>query len=462
MSNNNPENRREDKVHELITSGSISSAVWHLAWPTIINMVLMTAYNLINRAFLGGLEHSAAAQAAIGIGGIAPMIQFGLLIGLTAGTSALVSRFIGAKEYTDAEEATRQSLIFGVIAGIISMIPLVLLAGPFVRLLGAKPDVAPLAAGYTMIFGAFTIPLYLQMIIGSALQASGDTKSPLYTAIVMVIVNIAFDWLLIFGIGPFPELGVKGAALATGISRTVSSMMMIYFLRRSVLKHSLRHLRMRWEWCLRILKIGWPAAAQQVLFSTGNAVYIGLLGGLPDATAAQAALSVAGAIEATSFMPGASYRVAATPLVGQNLGAGSPKRAERCAWTAVRQAVIIMSVMMLVFLIFPAQLAHIFTKDKQVIALIVSYLRINALCQPFLAVGMVLAGSLQGAGDTRFATLTSFFSHAAVRLPLTWLLARVLGMDATGAWIAMCTSNICSSLLITWWFRRGNWKTLQI
>lgn len=453
---------RQDKTHKLITDGSISTAVWHLAWPTIINMIFMTAYNLINRAFLGGLSHSAAAQAAIGVGSVAPMIQFGLLVGLTAGTSALVSRFSGAKDYTEAEEATRQSLIFGVIAAIISMIPLVFFAGPFVHLLGAKPDVAPLAAGYTVIFGFFTIPFYLQMIAGAALQATGDTKSPLYTGVAMVILNIIFDWLLIFGVGPFPQMGVQGAALATGISRTVSSAMILYFLHRSILRNSLTRIRLELEWFWRILNIGWPAAIQHVLFSSGNAIYIGILGHLPDGTAAQAALSVAGMIEATSFMPGAAYRMAATPLVGQNLGAGNPKRAEKCAWNATRQAVYMMTAMAVVFLVLPEQLARAFTNDRHVIELMVSYLRINALCQPSLAINMVLGGSLQGAGDTRFATVLSFAAHFAIRLPLALLLTHTAHMDAVGAWIAMSASNVLSSFVMIWWFRRGNWKTLQI
>lgn len=472
MDNNKLEKSHHDKVTELITCGHIPSAVWFVAWPTVVNTIFQTAYNLINRVFLGGLSASAVAQAAIGFGTLALMIQFAIMVGISAGTSALVSRFLGAKETADAEEATRQSLILAVVGGLVSMLPLMLLARPFVVMIGAKGGVIGSAAAYMAILGAFSIPMHITVIASSALRAAGDSKSPLYTGIVMVLLNILFDYLLIFGTPSvrlfgielihIHAMGIRGAAYATGISRVVGMLIFLVFLHRSVLGGALRHFKVHWGWFGRIFNIGWPAAIQQLLFATGTTAYFAIIGHLPNSTAIAAALTVAVSIESISFMPGIAYMTAATPLVGQNLGAGKPKRAEHCAWVATSHAAAIMTFVALIFLIFPEPLAGIFTKDPAVIAPIVSYLRINALCQPLLAVGMVLAGALQGAGDTRFPTWVEFIVNYVVRLSLAWILAKCLGMNAVGAWIAMSVSNMLYGVLMTFWFRRGNWKTVQV
>ncbi|HOM73282.1 MAG TPA: MATE family efflux transporter, partial [Armatimonadota bacterium] len=294
------------------------------------------------------------------------------------------------------------------------------------------------------------------------LRAAGDVKTPLYTGGTVVLCNVIFDWLLIFGIGPFPEMGIYGAALATAISYVFGMVLILWFLRKSVLRRSLNRLRIHINWFWKLLGIGWPAIIQQLQFSISYSVYMLLIGMLDGATAIQAALTIGLAIESTSFMPGAAYNIAATPLVGQNLGAGQPKRAERCAWYAARHAVIIMSVVAIVFLAIPEYLARIFTQDESVVRLIVSYLRINAVCQPFLAIGMVMSGALLGAGDTRMPTWIEFATFYIIRLPLTWLLAIVFGWHASGAWSAMCISNVLYGILLTLWFMKGRWKYIQL
>jgi putative MATE family efflux protein len=451
-----------DKAGEIITCGNISTAVWYLAWPTVINTVFQTAYNIINQVFLGDLESSKIAQAALGVGQIAPMIQFAVLVGLSVGTSALTSRFLGAQQYEDADEVTRQSLIFGFFGGILNMIPLMLLAVPFVTLIGARGPVVPLAADYMWIIGAFSVPLYILVIATAALRSAGDARSPLYTSAVVVGVNILLDYILIFGVGPFPAMGVRGAALATGISRVAGMIMVLIFLRRSILRGAFAHLRVHVQWFLRIINIGWPAGMQHLLYSTGLAAFLWILGKVPEAAAAQAAITVGITIESAAFMPSVAYSMAATPLVGQNLGAGKPKRAEHCAWVATGQAAVITTLIAIIFLVFPVQLAHIFTRDPEVVRLIVSYLRINAICQPALGIGVVLAGALQGAGDTRFPTWVEVITNYIIRLPLTWFLTRTMGLNTTGAWIGMCSSNIIFGTLIVAWFRKGHWRSIRL
>jgi len=465
MDQTEPTNSKQrNHATEIITSGNVWSAVWFLAWPTAINTLVQTAYTIINRAFVGRLPNATESLAAVGIGGTVLMIQFGIIIALSTGTSALVARFLGAQNYDDANEVTRQSLIMSVILGVFSGLPLIIWASPISRLMGAAAHVAPITADYTAIVSWSTVPLFVYIIIVSALRSTGDVRTPLYVGAVTLSINAILDWLLIFGIGPIPKMGVHGAAISTDVSRIAAVLLSLWFLKRSILGESLAHFKLHLGWSKRILNIGWPAAVQNLLWSTAFAGFLWLLSLPPagGATAAQAALTVAMTIESLAFMPGLAYSMAATPLVGQNLGAGKPDRAEHSAWVATGQAVLIMSIVAIVLLTIPKQLALAFTNKSDVVPLIVSYLRINAISEPFLAIAMVLRGALQGAGETRVPMLITVGTLWIIRLPLAWFLDKYLGYGPLGAWIAMSATTMLSGILIAVWFKWGTWRSIQV
>jgi Na+-driven multidrug efflux pump len=224
----------------------------------------------------------------------------------------------------------------------------------------------------------------------------------------------------------------------------------------------LRHFIPHIGWFWRITRIGFFAGIQNLMWSTGFAVFVKLLARLPDATAAQAALTVAISIEALAYMPGVAYGIAAGPLVGQNLGAKKPERAGHCAWIATGHAVAIMTAVGIFFLSAPGFLAGLFTREGAEFALIVSYLRWNAIAEPFLAAGIVLAGALQGAGDVLFPTVIEFVINWPARLTLAWLLAIKLGYGAQGAWMAMAATTIIYGIAVSGWFRVGKWRTARV
>ncbi len=453
-----------NRASEIIVSGRIWSAVWYLAWPTAINTLIQSAYGVVNTFFVGQLPNSTQAFAAVGIGSQALMFQFGMMIGLSAGTSALVARFLGARKYGDADKVVCQTIVLSVIAGIVTALPFIMLASWIVGVIGARGEAARLAADYTALIAWFSVPMFLMVNITAALRAAGDMRGPLVVNGAVILLNILLDWLLILGKGPFPRMGVHGAAVATSISRVVGMFMAFGLLSRSVLKGGLFSVHFDWHWCKRILNIGWPAAIQNLLFSAAAAGFRWVLGSLPprQVDPAQAALTVSMAIESLAFMPGIAYSMAATPLVGQNLGAGKPERAERSAWVAVSQAMFIMSSVALLFIIVPDQLARMFTHESYVVALVVSYLRINAISEPFLALSMVLRGALQGAGDTRTPAVISVGTMWILRLPLAYMLARTLGLGAVGAWIAMSATTCFSGILMAAWFKWGKWRSIEV
>lgn len=456
-------NRYRDEAGQFITSGSISKAVWYLAWPTIVNTLILTAYNLINRAFLGRLGvRTSDALAAVGIGGTVLYIQFAITVGLSVGTSALVARFLGARQLPEADEATRQSLFLSVIGGIVTGLPFIVWAGPICRAMGASEQVLPEAANYLAIVAYSSIPFFLFTIVTAALRSAGEVRTPLYAGAAVIAINTIFDYLLIFGIGPFPRLEVTGAAISTGISRIVGMVLILWYLDKSVLGGSLRHLRFHMGWFRRILNIGWPAMAQNLMWTGASVVLVALVSRLENGTVAVAALTLGLAIEAICYMPGVAYATAVTPLVGQNLGAGLPERAERSAWVSAWQAVGFMSVVAVLFIVIPKQLTRAFTPDETIVPLTASYLMINSVSEPFLALGMVLRGALQGAGDVRVPALLTFVTFWVVRLPLVWLLAWYLSMGANGAWIAISGSTILSGIMTWLWFKTGRWKTAEV
>ena len=448
----------------MIVSGNVWKAVWYLAWPSAINTLIMSSYNVINGIFVGRLHNAEQALAAVGIGGAALMMQFALTFGVSAGASALVARFVGAQNHDEADEAAGQSLTLALVVGVLSGLPFALLARQIAAGIGAKGPVVGLAGDYTAIIAWFSAPLFVYFVAQTVLRSTGDMKSPLYAGAVIVGINIVLDYVLIFGKGPFPMLGIRGAAIATGISRIAGMFITLWFLRRSMLRRSFRHVRPRWSWFVRILNIGWPAVLQNLVWTGANAAFMRMLSILPgnEATAAQAAYNVALRIESLAFMPGLAFSFAATPLVGQNLGAGKPERAEHTAWVATGQAAMIMASVAILFVTAPRWLALIFTSDKHVVPLIVSYLLINAISEPFLAVGMVLRGALQGAGDTRMPMWISVLTLWIIRLPLAWFLVEYTGYASSGAWIAMAASTILSGLLVAAWFKWGTWRTLKV
>jgi len=302
------------------------------------------------------------------------------------------------------------------------------------------------------------------MVIFTAIyRGLGDTRTPLIITILFNVLIVAGEYLLIFGHGPFPRMGIAGAGVATTIARVCGLALSWFFLSRSVL-----HLGLKgpWQadriWMKRILAVGIPAAIQGLIRNTASSTYYGILGRVPHATAAVAALTVGIRAEGIAYMPGFAFSIAATALVGQSLGAGDPKRAEHSGWISVLQGCLVMTVMGILFYIFAEPIVSIFTDSREVVILAAQYLRFQAFSEPFLALGMILTGALQGAGETRWPTIITFVTMWLIRIPLTHYLALHRGYGATGAWITMMVSTMLGGILIAFLFRWGRWKSVKV
>lgn len=455
-----PPNRR-DEIRDRIISGHIRKTVWWLAWPSVITMLLQSANGLIDVAFVGRL--GAEALSGVGLAGQVMMILMALITGVSVGTTALVSRFVGANDAGSAEEVVRQSMLLSVVVAALSG-GLIYFTGPIlISAMGGAGESLELGVVYLNILLVTVLPFYLMFILTGVFRGVGEMRTPMIIMAVVTVWTVTWDYLLIFGIGPFPRLEVVGAGIATGSSRVVAMLLFLYFLPRTSVGGAFRgSWRPSLSWFRRILNIGTPASLQGLLRTGGSMTYFAILGLTPEATYAIAALTIGLRMESLAFMPGFAFSVAATSMVGQNLGARKPDRAAQGASVAAWQGVGIMGVVGLIFVIFAHPIASIFTDDPIVLPLAAAFLRINGIVEPFLGLGMVLTGALHGAGETRVPTAITISTMWLIRLPLTYYLAISIGMGAVGAWIAMAGSTTLSGLLTLAAFRRSNWQEKNI
>ena len=451
-----------------LLSPELHQTVWRLAWPSVTTMLLQTVNSLLDIFFVGHLPNGKEALAATGSAGGVIFLLVSLAMGVSVGTTALVARFTGARQFDDVTQTAAQSLTLSFIMGLLFGIPMYLarntLAGAMLNA-QASPEAVRLCGEFLGVALLASVPMFMGMALQSTFRGLGDTRTPLLIMIATVSVHITCNFLLITGRFGFPALGVRGAGIALALSLTVSMLLSATLLyARSSLKgaFSLEALKPRREWFARILRIGIPASIQAVIRTASMMVFTRMLANTTEGAAAVAALQIGIRSEAIAFMPGFGYSVAASALVGQNLGAKKAERAEHSGWAATLQAMVVMSVMAIIFFVLADPIARLFASDPTVQKYGADYLRINAFCEPFLALGMVLTGALQGAGETFRPTLITIVSMVIVRMPLAYFLMFALNLQTHGAWISMAVTTIVGGILTLFLFRSGSWKRLKV
>ena len=444
-----------------ITTGHIPQEAFALAWPTVLTMVLMNTTHLANLFFVGKL--GPHAMSAAGVGTLTIMILFAVAMAITTGAVALIARFVGARDPATAAEAAKQSILLAVVMSIAVGVPMYAARLPLVEALGVSPGAARTAADFLAIALTATPVHFLLMTQVHIYRAVGDVITPLKVLMVVNGLNILGDYLLIWGVGPFPQMGVPGAGVSLAIAWALGSVMMAFNLRRMPIWP---YRRPGWypslSWFARTLRIGWPAAVQHLIRTVGNMSFVFILARTPARDAAIAALTAGMRIEGLAVMPGIAFGTAASIMVGQNLGARQPDRAAHSGWACAQQGAMLMAFVGLMLWVFAKPIARVFTSDPQVIHLVVGFLKINALVEPMLGAGLVLSGALQGAGDTVTPAVATVVGMWVLRLPITAWLCLGLGHDAIAAWWVMAGSTVAQGLLLITWFQVGRWKRKEV
>jgi MATE family multidrug resistance protein len=445
-----------------LTSGNLWVHIWRLSWPMLLIMLFNFLVGLTD-IYVAGLINPQV-QAAIGF---INQLYFLLIIvanAISIGTVALISRNIGSGDPARAQANAKQSLIFGFLIAVILTIAGLVFSHEIIAAAGFPPEIRTIGETFLRIFAFALGPSYLLIISNAVFRASGEVRKPLLTMFVFSAINVLGDFALVFGIPPFPKLGYPGIALSTAIAATIS--MGINFIFFSLPRWRALYQR---PWFISIASIktianlGWPAALLQIAWNAGSIVLYNILGRLKEASiVALASLTNGLRIEAIIFLPPFALNMAASVLVGQNLGAKNPERAEAVGWKIAWAGVLLISVISICIFIWAGYFASFLTKDPAVLAETTRYLRIMMFSEPFMALSLILGGGLQGAGDTRGNMWVIVISMWLIRLPLAYLLALVLGYGAVGVWVAMITSMTVQGILMARRFHQGQWKALQV
>ncbi|MBU7042343.1 MAG: MATE family efflux transporter, partial [Theionarchaea archaeon] len=376
-----------------------------LAWPAIIDNLLHSLTHTADMIMVGRL--GASSLAGVGLGGQVIFIFQSFMIAITAGTVAMVARSIGEENAQKARNVLEQSLVFGSCAALAATPLLYAFVDDFLQIYQAEADVIMLSTNYLRIAVFGTAFIFICLACAQSLRGAGDTRTPLIVSSTINMVNIGLNYLFIFGKGGFPAMGVKGAALGTTLAFIWGASLYFFLLLRNYLKISVsfRGFRPDVSTVKKVLHIGTPAALEQLVIQAGFLVFTVIITSF--GTASIAAHQIGVRIQSFSFMPGFGFSMAATALVGQNLGAGHPEEAEKSGWEACKLAIGLMTVGGALLFIFAREIAVVFVSESAVIDKAVIFIRILAFGEPAIAIHFTLAGALRGAGDTKWPLYAS-------------------------------------------------------
>jgi len=439
---------------------TIRRDVLRLALPAMGEQLLSMTVGIVDTFLVGHL--GAAPLAAVGLANQWIFMAMTLFGAIATGATALIARFIGAKDPEQADEVLRQAMLLGVLVGTAATVLGLTLTEPAIRLLGAQGEVIALGTAYLRTVAGIFLFSTLMFIGNASLRGAGDTRTPLLVMLVVNAINIAVAWTLVNGMFGFPRLGVVGSAVGAATGRLIGGVLVVSILLKGRSGIHLRLYGMHFdrEMIRRILHVGVPTGLEQLLFRTGHMVFARILAEM--GTVVYAANQVAINAWSLSFMPGFGFALAATTLVGQSLGAKDPEGAQQRGYTAYRLGAALMGAVGLTFLLFPAQIMGFFTDEAEIIAVGTLPLRMIGLIQPILAATMIFAGALRGAGDTRWPMAVTGISIWFIRLPLAYLFGLVWGWGLAGAWGAFALDLSLRGLLNFLRFRGGRWKTVKV
>jgi putative MATE family efflux protein len=435
---------------------NVRQQVFSLAVPVVLSSLFQRAVGIVDIFLVGGL--GASSIAAVGIAQVLVFVVMSLSWGINVGATVLVAQLWGADRKADAAKAAYQAILLLLAAAALITLLGMAFGHKAATLLGASEEVRELLADYTRIIFSFIIFTMATNVLSGIMQGAGDTKTPLYAAMIVNVLHVIVAYPLIYGLFGFPQFGVKGAAIAIAVSECMGALFLLF---RSMRKRYIafsRHLEMKYT--AMTYKLGYPIFIDRLLQNTGSLMFAKVI--LLYGTTVYAAHQVGLAIEAFSFMPGYGIAVAAATMVGQNLGSGNPDHARLSAWEANRLAVMVMAGMALVFFFFPYALLNAFTKDQDVIRYGILYMKIVAFAQIPLAITMVVGGSLRGAGDTGFIMFATIAGMWFIRLPVAALFATLFKAGITVVWCVMILDWLVRMSLLLWRYRRQTWGRLEI
>ncbi|MGB8192667.1 MAG: MATE family efflux transporter [Chitinophagaceae bacterium] len=445
------------------TKGSIRKAVFMLAIPMILEMGMESVFAVVDLYFVGHLPDSSHAIQTVGLTESVLTIVYSLAIGISMAATAMVARRIGEKDPEAAAIAGIQSLIIALIITILITVLGFIYADDILRLMGAQPETIAMGTTYTRIMMGGSLVIMLLFLINGIFRGAGDASMAMKSLWIANICNIILCPLLIRGIGPFPELGLTGAAIATTIGRGIGVCYQVYhlFFGKMMIRFRKSHLKFNWPIIRSLVSIASPGTIQFIIGSC-SWIFLARLVATTGHDDASAGYQIAIRIVIFFILPAWGMSNAAATLVGQNLGANQPERAERSVIQTATYSAIFMGIVSILFLVGAEWIVSIFTREPEVVKYAVNALRIISTGYVFYGIGMVMINTFNGAGDTWTPTFINFAGFWMFQIPLAYVLAITFDLGPLGVFIAIPVAETVITIASVILFRRGKWKLVKI
>ena len=442
------------------TSGSIRRAVFMLSIPMILEMLMESIFALVDILYVS--QVSVNAVATIGLTESVITLVYAVAIGLSMAATAIVARRVGEKDLKGASNAAVQVIFLGVFVAVIISVIGILYPKEILGLMGAEPDLIAEGYGYTKVLLGGNITIMLLFLINAIFRGAGDASVAMWTLILSNGLNIILDPMFIFGFGPIPAFGVEGAAIATTIGRgtAVVFQLVILFFGYSKIKVGVKDLVLRMGVMFNLIKVSLGGIGQ---FLIGTSSWVFLMRIMSEfGSEVLAGYTIAIRVMMFTLMPAWGMSNAAATLVGQNLGAKEPERAELSVWKTGKYSAIFMGLVSIIYLVFAPQIIVLFNDTPDVVKYGSLCLRVIAAGYIFYGYGMVVINAFNGAGDTKTPTYINFVCFWLLQLPFAYVMAITLDFGPAGVFWAITLAEILIAVVAIIWFKKGHWKTVKV
>lgn len=427
-----------------------------IALPTIVDMFVQTLLGFFDLIMVGRLGPEAIASVGLGTAPILTVIP--IFFAISVGTTAMVSRAFGARNYEEAKEGMSQSLILGIPAAFIVTFAFVVFGKNILGIISKNQPIT-VALSYLKVISLGIPFLCFNIIFSYGFRSINKAKIPMINNTISIFLNIFLNYIFIFVL----NLGVFGAGIATTMSRGIVTLIfsfLIIYKKNCCIALTTKDFKINKDICKRLLKVGLPSAGEQGLFRIGMLIFEAMVINL--GTLQYAAHKIALTAESFSFNLGFGFSVAGTALVGQYLGAKEYQEAKKAGYLNMFLAISVMTAFGFIFMISPKFVISMFTKDQAIVPMASSALRIVSIAQPILAVSMVLSGALRGAGDTRSVLWITSVGMFFVRIPLTYLFLYIFNFGLNAAWLVMILDLTYRGLACLYRFKQGKWRYIEV
>ena len=443
-----------------LTQISIKKAIFLLAVPMILEMCMESVFALVDIAFVS--QVSTNAVATIGLTEAVITLVYAVAIGLSMAATAIVARRIGEKDPEGAKRATVQVIILGVLLSIIVSVVGILFPKEILSLMGGKQDLIEEGYRYTQILFGGNITIILLFLINAVYRGAGNAAMAMWTLILSNVINIILDPIFIFGWGPIPAYGVAGAAIATTIGRGIAVIFQLYilFYGATRIRLALKDFVVNAGVMVNLIRVSLGGIGQ---FIIGTSSWIFLMRIISEfGSEVLAGYTIAIRVIMFTMMPAWGLSNAAATLVGQNLGANQPDRAEKSVWKTAKYNALFMVAVSLIYLLFADTIISWFSAETEVLHYGALSLRIVTVAYFLFAYGMTVTMAFNGAGDTKTPTVINFFCFWIFQLPFAYVTSLVFNWGPVGVFLAIALAESLIAIIAIIWFKKGKWKEMKV